>query len=40
MKIFEIVILTIVLCSCSSMKKTIIYSSLAGGLSGAIGEQR
>ena len=37
MKIFEIFILTIVLCSCSSMKKTIIYSSLAGGLSGAIG---
>lgn len=32
-----LVLCLVVLCSCSTMKKTIIYSSLAGGMAGAAG---
>lgn len=31
----KILILIVLLCSCSTMKKTIVYSSLAGGMAGA-----
>ena len=37
MKWILILVISLLLSSCSSMKKTLIYSSLAGGMTGAIG---